>query len=332
VRRRTLAIALLLVSGAAAAGGRVPLSGARLVPPAGMTASLDGKRVTFKKASGERRLLAFESHLEGLVAAKALEVRYSLQAKGGTARLAFLAYGASGNAWFRIGSRPLTAGDALEARLALRSWVEAEFGRGDGKAFAWRDIGRVWFGIVIDGPAKGTFDLTDAALTSEPYRPTRPLAVPSADPKLWNLSHDRAATLTLAAEAGAMRADFTFPGGRHMYAVPSVRLQELELSGYAGLRFSYRATLPKGMGGLLVMLVERGGGTQYIAEPAPAASADWTTVTIPFARFKRGSWSEDDNDRLDLDDVRAVAIGAHGTTPERPGKGSIRVRDIVFVP
>ena len=164
---------------------------------------------------------------------------------------------------------------------------------------------------------------------------TRPFAVPFADRKLWSLSHDPAATLTVAhVDEGraCSRIDFVLPGGRHMYAVPSVRLPELELSGFSGMRLTYRAALPKGIDGLLVMLIERSGGTQYYADPAPKASGEWTTVTIPFERFQRGSWSKDDNDRLDLDAVLSVAIGVHGTTAEAQGKGAIWVSEITFVP
>ena len=55
-------------------------------------------------------------------------------------------------------------------------------------------------------------------------------------------------------------------------------------------------------------------------------------MTIPFERFQRGSWSKDDNDRLDLDAVLSVAVGVHGTTTEAQGKGAIWLSDIAFVP
>jgi hypothetical protein len=300
-----------------------------------MAVEADGRRVTFRKASDERRFLAFESSLDGLVTAKALEVRYSLDIRAGTARLALLACGATGGRWFKVDSRLLPTGGDREARLALKNLAGAEFSRDDDRPFAWRDVESVWLGIVIDGEAEGSFELHAAALTDEPYRPTRPLVVPISDPKLWSLSHDPAATLAIAhVDEGRVcsRIDFTFPGGRHMYAVPSVQLQEAELSGYSGLRLTYRAVLPEGIAGLLVMLIERNGGTQYYADPAPKASGDWTTVTIPFERFQRGSWSKDDNDRLDLDAVLSVAIGVHGTTAEAQGKGAVWVSDIAFVP
>jgi len=323
---------LLLLLSRLLAGTRVPLADGHLVPPAGIAVEANGTRVTFRKASEERRFLGFESGVAGLATVKALEALYSLDIRGGTARLALLTRSATGERWFKVDNRPLPTGDDREARLALKSLAEAEFSRDDGKPFAWEEVERVCFGIVIDGKAEGSFELHAAALTDEPYRPTRPLVVPFADGKLWTLSHDGEAKLALAVENGAVRADFIFPGGRHMYAVPSVRLREAELSGYSGLRIEYRAALPKGIDGLLVMLIERQGGTQYVAAPAPPASAEWRTATLPFTSFQRGGWSKDDDDRLDLDGIESVAIGAHGTTQETLGKGVIQVRAMAFVP
>ena len=48
-------------------------------------------------------------------------------------------------------------------------------------------------------------------------------------------------------------------------------------------------------------------------------------------RFERGSWSKDENDQLDLDQVTDVAIGMHGTTP-KDGKGTIVIGDLQVVP
>jgi hypothetical protein len=328
-------MALLLALSARAGEDRLSLNGARLAPAAGMTVNQNAKAVSFAKVSDERRFLGFEAPLKGLAIARALEVRYALRIGGGSARLAFLAFDSSGNAWFGIDSRPLPEMKDGEARLTLRNLAQAGFSRDERKPFDWKHIVRIRFGVVLDGPARGTIMLRDAALTDEPYRPTRPLVVPISDPKLWSLSHDPAATLTIArVDEGkpCTRIDCILPGGRHMYAVPSVQLQEAELSGYSGLRLTYRAVLPKGIDGLLVMLIERNGGTQYYADPAPKASGDWTTVTIPFERFQRGSWSKDDNDRLDLDAVLSVAIGVHGTTTEAQGKGAIWLSDVAFVP
>ena len=79
------------------------------------------------------------------------------------------------------------------------------------------------------------------------------------------------------------------------------------------------------------MLLES-SGTQYCAQPAPPATEEWKTITIPFKQFVRGSWSKDENDHLDLNEVRNVAIGMHGTAKATPAVGTIMVCDVQFVP
>ena len=65
---------------------------------------------------------------------------------------------------------------------------------------------------------------------------------------------------------------------------------------------------------------------------APPASAEWREVTIPFGQFRRGGWSEDENDRLDLNDVAAAAIGVHGVARGVQARGSILAAQIELVP
>jgi hypothetical protein len=108
-------------------------------------------------------------------------------------------------------------------------------------------------------------------------------------------------------------------------------MPEAELEGYKGLRFTYKAQVPKGINGLLVMLRES-DGTQYCATPPPQATEDWKTVTIPFDAFKKGGWCKDENDQLDLDQIGSISIGVHGTTTEKTGKGFIMTKEIQFVP
>jgi hypothetical protein len=48
--------------------------------------------------------------------------------------------------------------------------------------------------------------------------------------------------------------------------------------------------------------------------------------------FRRGGWSPDDNDRLDLKDVRYVTVGMHGTARPANAQGTIEVTDVKFVP
>jgi hypothetical protein len=191
----------------------------------------------------------------------------------------------------------------------------------------------VWVGLLIDGPAKGTFEVERAVFTDEPFRPIRPFRVSGA----WDAAQDPAVRgrLTTAEEGPdggpCMRYAFQLQGGRHMYAIPRVAVNVEELEGYSGLRFTYKADLPQGIPGLLVMLIEA-DGTQYYADPAPPGSSDWKTVTVPFGRFRRGGWSEDENDRLDLNDVRYVAIGMHGSAKQDAASGTIMVADVELVP
>ncbi|NOZ21917.1 MAG: hypothetical protein GXP25_12615 [Planctomycetes bacterium] len=292
-------------------------------------------KVTFTKTGDERRLLALEGTLRSNpTGSKVLAVRYRLNLdQGELPRLALVAYGKDGNAWFKVAANPIATGGFQEVRLPLKSLRPAKFSRDEEAELQWDKIEKVWFGLAIDGPAKGTFEVSKALFTSEPYRPTKPLGVKCLDASLWSIGKDPAAKgeITIDAKEKCARFDFSFPGGRHMYDIPSVRMPEAELEGYKGLRFTYKAQIPKGIHGLLVMLRES-DGTQYCAEPPPPASKDWKTVTIPFASFKRGGWSKDENNQLDLDQVSAISIGVHGTTTEKTGKGFIMTKDIQFVP
>lgn len=325
-------------------GGEKGPAGLALVQSAGMKADVKrtgrALRVTFAKSGEERRLLAFAARpadAARLAAAKTLAVRYSLRLTAGAARLALVVFEKGGAAWFGVSARPLAAGDGLEERLRLRSFRKVAFAPGGGKDVDWTHVERVWVGLVLDGQAAGTVELHGAEFTTEPYRPARPLVVPCAAAALWSIAKDAAATAKVTAAkdgpdgSACARIAFAFPGGRHMYVVPTVRPGGAELAGYRAMRLTYKAALPKGIPGLLLMLIER-GGAQYFVEPPPPAAADWKTVTIPLDRFRLGRWSRDDNGRLDLNDVRAVAVGVHGTAAEREAKGTIRVADIRLVP
>jgi len=296
-------------------------------------------RVTFYKTGQERRLLALEAPLpKKPTDPKALSLRCRLVMKEGRPpRLALVAFEKDGGAWFRVSSWRVVAEEFTEVRLPVGSFKRAAFGQDTDEALRWGQVEKVWLGLVLDGPAAGTLELSRAVFTNEPYRPTQPLRVTNGGPGKWTVAHDRAARTELTTPnegpdgKACMRFNFRFPGGRHMYAVPSTPLQEIELEGFRALRFMYRAELPKGIKGLLVMLIER-DGTQYYADPAPPASKDWKTITISFGRLKRGGWSKDENDRLDLDDVGSVAVGVHGTASEPKASGVLWVTDIQFVP
>jgi len=63
-----------------------------------------------------------------------------------------------------------------------------------------------------------------------------------------------------------------------------------------------------------------------------AKCGEWRTLVIPFSEFRLGGWSQDENGRLDFDQIGSVIVGMHGTTSESEGRGSIWVASIAFVP
>jgi hypothetical protein len=192
-------------------------------------------------------------------------------------------------------------------------------------------------GLTIDGPAEGVLEISDVRFTREPYKPTKSLRITGDGPGVWSVGKDPAveATLTTPNEApggkACMKFEFKVPGGRHMYAIPSTPVPDTELDGYRALRFTYKAALPDGIKGLLVTVGEHGGG-QFYADPPPPASAEWTTVTIPFASLKFAPWSKDPNGRFDLGQVDRVMIGTHGTASGKGGPGVICVTDVELIP
>ena len=298
----------------------------------------DALRVTFTKTGAERRLLALETLPQGNPAqAKALSVRYRLQLKQGQPpRLALVVFEKGGGVWFRVGANLLASDSFTEARLPLNSLHKSEIGENAGKEVQWDEVSKVWLGFAFDGPAEGTIELARVVFTAEPYRPTQALRATDGA-GAWDVGKDPAvqAKLTTPAEGPdwkpCMKLEFTMPGRRHMYLAPAFPLGEADLDGYQGLRFTYKAALPKGIDGLLVCLNER-EGAQYYADPAPPASQEWKTVTIPFGALKLGNWSKDANGRLDLDQIASIVIGLHGTAADETASGTIWAADIEFAP
>jgi len=174
-------------------------------------------------------------------------------------------------------------------------------------------------------------------LTSQPFRPTKPLSVFQPEASAWSLSGDSAVAHKIAIAtdgpdgAPCTRHTFNFPGGRHMYATPSQAFAETEVTAYTGLRLTYKAVLPRGIDGLLVLLSEEGGG-QYYAFPAPPASDAWTECNMPFSAFKQASWTKDANGQLDLDLIAKITIGAHGQAQGKGGDGMISIANIQLLP
>ncbi|MFQ6098580.1 MAG: hypothetical protein ACE5O2_12710 [Armatimonadota bacterium] len=352
---RTLAgigVTAMFVAVAAATGAQVNLpltDGLTLAPTGGVkgtltrSASPEGGaavRIAFTKNSEERRLLAIEARPEGDAnGAKAVARRYRLQlAKGEPPRFAIVLFDRDGGAWFKVGFEPLVVGKWGDGRLSVASLRQAAFSEDRSGQLEWNNIQKAWFGLVMDGPARGTLELSQVRLTSEPYRPTRPLIITGGDdPGKWSVGKDPAvqATLTTPNEGPdgrpCMKFEFRLATGRHMYAIPSTPLPAAEVEGYRALRFTYKATIPDGIKGLLVMLGER-GGAQYWADPMPPPSEDWTTITIPFEDFTLGTWTRDDNQMLDIEQVGRVFIGVHGTATGPDGAGTIWATDVQFLP
>jgi len=326
---------------------RIPLAGdpngiesLTLAVHAGVTASMTRKSdderetlcLTFDKTTQDRRLVAIQAQLsEPLGQLRVLSLKSRLEmCEGATPKLALIAFEDAGGVWYRI-SHSQPARDGLtEVRIPLNgSFQQAKFSVDNDDSLRWEQVDRVWIALLLDGPVNGEFDVAEAVFTDKPFHPAEPLSIEGD----WEVAQDPAmqSQLTTPADPPCVQFDFRMPAGRHMFAIPRVPVNVEELDGYSGLQFSYQAKLPPGINGLLVMLVE-GDGTQYLAGPAPPASDDWRTLTIPFTAFRRGGWSNDENDQLDLNQVRQVAIGLHGTTTDPAAQGQIRVRAVQFVP
>lgn len=344
-RHLSLILAAALVLAARAQAQEIPLTapaGLRPAPCGDVSARLTanpnadaGKPAVgldFSTAGGVRRFVGFEAKVQGdAVGVRALRLRCRLTLAAGTnPRPACVLWDRSGAACYKVGSTPLPAGEFLDAALPLAAPVPAGFS--EAPAFDWSRIVRVWYGVAVEGPARGVLAVSRAVLTREPYRATQPLLVDNA----WGAGCDPAVQhgISVPAEGPGgkrcMRFDFRFPGGRHMYAIPSMAVPGELLEGYSALRFSYRATVPAGINGLLVMLGER--GAQFFLDPPAPASAEWTTLTVPFDKLKPAPWSKDDNGKLDLNRVDSVMVGAHGTAAGDGGPGTIWITDVQFVP
>ena len=330
-------------SGGAWADVNVSLGGLTLAPLPGMTVTVDtatledGTRVRFDKPAEERRLLALQGVPEGNPeGARALQLDYRLEMMHGEApRLALVVFDGRGGSWYRVAGRPLAVGETRTARLSATNLRPTAFSRVDATEPDWSDIERVWVGAVIDGSAQGVLELAGARLTDEPYVPTAPVRVTGEGVGRWSLSHDSAmkATLTTPNEGPdgrqCMKTEFTTPTGAHMYLLPGVVVVEPELEGYTSLRFLYHSGLPPDMR-MLVQLTERSGAIYYVERTGPWPD-EWRVMTIPFEEFRAASWGpRDPNEQLDIEDIRSVTIGSHGTP--RQTEGFIMATDIEFVP
>ncbi len=344
-----VALLLALAAGRAGADGRAgaPDGGPaalRQVAVAGLqaecaTATVDGQpalRATFHKSGGERRLLAFQAPPPGdLSWARSVELSGRLSGvPAGSCRPAMVAFAPDGGAFYRLGA-PLPVGEPAISRLSLEGLTRALFSApGSGE---WRRdrIERLWVGLTIDGPADGVLELTGLRYLEEGYRPTQPLVVSFGQSGSWSVGKDPAAEAkaTVVAEGTdgtpAVRLDFTFPAGRHMYALATRSLRGLELDGYRTLQIRYRSEQPAGPT-LLFTIIEP-DGSQYIIDPAPPASAEWRTIDLPLDKLKLGGWTKDENQQLDLSADMSCVVGIHGSA-KAAGSGTVWVDRIAFLP
>ncbi len=293
----------------------------------------------FKKGGKERRFLAFSTQprTEVLSAFRALVFEYTLsQAEGMAVRPAVMLYEKGGGTWIRTGPEAIPTAEFSEARMGLTSLREAAFSRDSSRALEWEQVERIWLGFVIDGTGAGAVKMRRIQLTTEPYRPSRPVPLLLADPAKWTVGADPAVkkskeSVTTEDGAAGVRFSFRFPGGRHMYFTPTQPVRGLEYSAYTGLRVTYKARVPSGIKGLLVLLTEEGGGSFY-ADPPPAATDKWETVDIPFKDLKFATWSRDADQVFAVDRFRSLCVGAHGVASGTGGDGEIIIRRIEVVP
>lgn len=302
------------------------------------TAGADGVALTFNKAGDERRFLAVEGLPAGNpTGAKTAELTYRLDLTSGQApRAAVLVYEKDGGSWYKIAATPVSSGAPATSRVSVAALRPTAFSNDVNKQLDWDQVDRVWAGFVFDGPAQGKLLLSGVRLTDEVLLPTQPLRLTGEGPGTWTAGADPAikAKLTMVPEGTGgkqcMKYEFTIPGGRHMYAIPSTDILAEDLEGYTALRFKYQANLLPGMR-MLVTLGET-SGVAYFAEPTAAWADEWTEMTIPLSQFKWASWSQKDTaDKVDLSRLTNVQIGTHGQATAG-GDGWLMVCDIELVP
>ncbi len=308
-----------------------------LVPLGGLEASLKVETtatVTFRKTAEGRRLLALSQTLKDAGEAKAIDLSWRLSGSG-EARPAVLVWETGGGAWFKVLGEPLAPGAWQDRRLPLTGLRETAFSQDADHQLDLAKAEQLWVGVTLDGDAVGTLEVRQMALTKESYRPTKPLVVAVDDAKAWSVGQDPAvkSEVKVVAEGPhgeqVIRCDFTFPGGRHMYFIPSVPVRGEELDGYRTLRLSYKAAAPAGPN--LLFAIQEAGGGQWIVDPPAALSAVWTTLDVPLEKLKLGSWSKDPNNQLDLTPGLKISTGIHGVATET-ASGTIWVQSIELVP
>lgn len=292
--------------------------------------------VSFSKTTPERRMLALAFDVGGLPKpVKAFEAQCRLSADAGlSCRWALCVFEKDGEEWVKIASDAAANGAQETVRISVAAPRRLEYSQAGDNALDWAGARRLWFGLVVDGAGDGALEVSGAHLTSEPARPAKPVSIGLA-PGDWTQHKDPAAQGSLEVGEGpagnTLRIDFTFPGGRHMFCTNSRALPPEDLEGYGKLRITYRAALPSGLSGLLVLFATM-DGTCYRADPMPAPAADWTTLELPLGRFVRAEWTPRGSEALNPAEAVTVWVGTHGTPGGAGGPGSIEVAELALVP
>jgi len=337
---KAIAVAALL-STVLFVSGQNELAKWRVVPTTGLNVSwkrMGGKLViNFSKLGKERRLLLLETIQPQVSKAKSVDIRYRLRlVRGGRLKFAVLVHGDAGEVWFKIAQPVEIVGEEVDWRIPLSGLKPAAFSTAQTDPDMTK-IRKLQVGLVLDGVCEGIWEIESISLSSEPFKPTKPIVVLISPQAKLSLAHDPAAKAkTEIVKEGpegkwCWKTEFVIPGGRHMYVLPSISLPDADLTGYSGLQLTYKANLPSGIKALLVILVEH-DGSHYYTDRIATPSGEWRTLVIPFSEFRLGGWSQDENGRLDLDQIGSVIVGMHGTTSESEGRGSIWVASIAFVP
>jgi len=334
-------IVVLFAASAAGAAG-VDLADVELPSINGIDARLERAphlKVTFSKAGSCRRLLYLRASPVGRpVGVKALAFQYRLQlAEPARPRWAAVVFDSDGESWIKVGRAVAPSASFSDARVSLAALGPTDFSLRANGEVDWEERQRVWLGLVLDGQTRGVLEVRGPRLTNEPNRPTEPLLLTPDGVRQWKMHRDKAVRGQLTTSdvgpegQSCMRAEFSFPGGRHMFCTNSLPVPLDDLEGYRALRITYKAELPPGISGMLVILSDRSGAC-YLAEPLLPASAAWRTATIPLGRFKLAAWSKDAGKGLRVEEVAQVWVGAHGMAAGDGGPGSICVCNLALAP
>lgn len=335
----TVPLLLLAALALGAAGREEQLQLTGFVPPQGFELRLGAGAVPaieITKTSPERRLLAGIMAPVDLAWARTIIARGRGSGELDAARLAAVLT-TGDNAWFALGQPIDLADGAFEAGLDLARLRPTAYSADPTAEPSLTTYDSLWLGLVIDGPADARLEQATLSASDEPLR-VPPLTLDPAAMAAAPLPHDGDLTMRAALDetepdvGPVLRLDYDFAHPRHLYGFIAYPLEVDSLASYRSLRITYRAHLPAGVS-VLLALQEQPGGQYVVAAPppTPADSMAWQTVVVPLNSFELGSWSQDGNNRLDLDGSVALQFGAHGTA-NPPGEGTVWLAEVTLLP